>query len=594
MKQAVFAFIYIGSAMMLLRPAQLRATPASSGSSEIVEQVANQYWKFLLNETVYFRQKAGIKVDSLPGFSFKSAEGRMKQVHSMLKKLKKVKPAEITYDNRLTFRILEWVLKNRLEEHRFFWLQFPISAYNSPIPDINRFYSQFEFREKGDPERYLRLMGQYVTFIDEILSLLKQQYRKKIIVPKPELKRNVTYLKALIRPADKSFLFVKQERSPVGKIFRDPEEAESFRKKVALVIEQRVNPGLKKLVGFIEGDYFKTAPETVGLWQYPQGREYYKFLVKFRTSLDLTPEEVHQTGLKEIEALNDKLDALRRVVHFKGDVESFLHYLKTDARFTPRSAEEMGEKLMYYKKRAEEQLPLFFKKIPRAPCEVRRLNPLLESMSTYGYYQPPLGSDPKGYYYYNASNLKKKNTLNTSSPALILHELVPGHHFQVSLQSENKNLPHFRQEFYITPYAEGWAEYAAQLGVDMGIYKTPYERCSLIMQDLFMAVRLVVDSGINYFQWPRSKAVIFMKKYLLQSEDEIASETLRYAVGIPGHALGYKIGRMKMLELREKAEKALGSSFDIKAFHDVLLGQGSMPLCILEEHVEHFISLIEK
>lgn len=588
MKRAALVSAVIFLLILAGKPTRGEASLSPSQSSKIVKEVADRYWELLLNETVYFRQKAGIKVEFLPGFSFKSAQARAEKVKVLLERLSHARPEEITYDEFLTCRILEWVLENRLDEHRFFRLQFPIASYSSPIPDINRFYSQFEFKEKSDPQRYLRLLEQYADFIAEIIALLKQQYREKIIIPKPELKRNIAYLKALIRPADKSFLYVKQERLPAG-IFREQKETALFREKVALVIEKRVNPKLKELLNFAAGDYYKAAPGEVGVWQYPRGREYYKFLVRFRTSLDLTPEEVHRTGLREIERLNKELDALGREVKFKGSAADFLLYLKSDPRFTPRSAREMGEKLTYYKRQAEAKLPLFFNKIPRAPCDVKRLNPVLESISTYGFYDPPIGSDAKGYYYYNASYLDKKNILNTASPSLILHELLPGHHFQVALQSEAKNLHPFRREFYITPYAEGWAEYAARLGVDMGIYKTPYERCSLIMQDLFMSVRLVVDSGMNYYRWPRKRAAEFMKRYLLQSEAEIESETLRYAVGIPGHALGYKIGGMKMLELRKKAEEALAGKFDIKEFHNVLLDQGTMPLCVLEEHVQRFL-----
>jgi uncharacterized protein (DUF885 family) len=200
-----------------------------------------------------------------------------------------------------------------------------------------------------------------------------------------------------------------------------------------------------------------------------------------------------------------------------------------------------------------------------------------------------MAADPTGYYLYNASNLENKNILNVASAALILHELLPGHHFQIAVQSENKTFSPFRREYFLNAYAEGWAEYAAQLGIEMGIYTDPYERCGLIFQDLFMSVRLVVDTGMNIFQWTREKAKKFMKKYLLISDHEIETETLRYSTGIPGQALAYKMGGLKMWEFRKKAEKNLRGKFDLRRFHDALLGKGSLPLFLLEKHVDRFI-----
>jgi uncharacterized protein (DUF885 family) len=564
----------------------------SATSAKILKAVMDEYWQFLLEESVYLRQKHGLEIKRLPQLSLKKAEADIQKVRSLLLKLKEIKPDEISYDEHLTLQILEWEFQNQINAHDYFRLNIPISVYSSPVPYVNRVFTEFQFRESKHLQQYLDLLNQYPGFIEEILTRLKEQYQQKIVLSKTAIRLPVFYLGSLVQPAEKSVFYVQENR--LEALSQKQTEIAEFQKNVSLVITSRLNPGLEKLLSFIQGDYSKQAPGEVGLWQYPGGKDYYRLLVNYNTTLDLTPEDIHQIGLKEIDNLMKKLDEIRREVKFAGDVDAFVHFLKTDPRFKPKSAEEIGIRMNRFKEQAEAKLPLFFSKLAKAPCGVKRLDPLLEGSMTYGYYQVPTASDSRGYYYYNASNLESKNILNTASAALILHELLPGHHFQVNLQSENEAFHPLRREYFLTSYGEGWAEYASQLGREMNIYQDPYERCGRIMQDLFMSVRLVVDTGMNYLQWPRQKAKDLMKKYLLVSDVEIETETLRYSTGIPAQALGYKIGSLKMWELREKAEKALGPKFDIRKFHDVILGSGTMPLFLLEKHVEHFIEMEKK
>lgn len=564
----------------------------SSNSAKILKAVMDEYWQFLLEDSIYLRQKHGLEIKRLPQLTLKKAEADIRKVHSLLQKLEQVKPDEISYDEGLTMQILEWELQNQIKAHDYFRLYIPISVYSSPVPYVNRLFTEFQFRESKHLKQYLDLLNQYPGFIEEILTRLKEQSQQKIILPKPAIRLPVFYLGSLVQPVEKSVFYVQESR--LEALSQKQTEITEFQKNVSQVITSRLNPGLEKLLSFIRGDYSKQAPEEVGLWQYPGGKDYYRLLVNYNTTPDLTPEEIHQIGLKEIDNLRKELDEIRQEVKFAGDIDAFVHFLKTDPRFKPKSAEEIGRRMNRFKEQAEAKLPLFFSKLPKAPCKVKRLDPLLEGSMTYGYYQVPTASDPQGYYYYNASNLESKNILNTASAALILHELLPGHHFQINLQSENEAFHPLRREYFLSPYNEGWAEYASQLGQEMNIYQDPYERCGSIMEDLFMTVRLVVDTGMNYFQWPRQKAKDLMKKYLLVSDVEIETETIRYSTGIPAQALGYKIGSLKIWELRKKAEKALGPKFDIRRFHDAILGSGTMPLFLLEKHVEHFIEKEKK
>lgn len=562
---------------------------AASGSSEILKQAMDQYWQFLLESSIELRRKHGLKIEHLPDVSHEKSSADVKTQQVIRDTLKQVKAEEISYDEQLSLALLKWSLEMGIKSHEFFWLRIPIASYISPIPNVNLLFTAYQFQKPGDPAHYLHLMKQYAPFIRQVTVILKEQCQKKIILPKPALIPVTMYLGSLAQGPGKSFFSVAPDRLKTEGLFKEKEGTAAFQKSVSVIVEEEINPAIEEMIAFLKGDYLTAAPEKVGLWQYPGGKEYYRFLMEYWSGIGLDPEQVHRTGLEQIEILKKELDGVRKEVGFEGDVEAFLQYLKTDERFRPESPEQIGERLSKFNDLARAQLPRFFSKMPKAPCGVKRLNPRLEVTMTYGYYQTPMAHDPTGYYLYNASNLENKNILNAASAGLIVHELLPGHHFQVMLQSENEALPNFRKEIFISGYGEGWAEYAAHLGREMGVYDDPYERCGRIMQDMFMSVRLVVDTGMNHLKWPRSKAMEFMRNHLLQSEAEIESETLRYSTGIPGQALGYKLGNMKFQELRKKAEEALGDKFDIRKFHDTLLDSGTLPFPLLEVHVDRFI-----
>ena len=343
----------------------------------------------------------------------------------------------------------------------------------------------------------------------------------------------------------------------------------------------------KVLAGALVLSACAQAPQIVGLSQYPGGRAYYRRLVRFHTTLDVTPEKVHELGMAEVARLNAELDGLREAIGFEGTPAEFRRHLRADPRFVPASAEEIGDRLLTAQKRIASKIPLFFGKTPSAPAGIRRLSPDLEEAVTYGYYQQPTATDPRGYYFYNGSSLGSRSLL--SSAALIYHELVPGHHFQKSLQLENSELPGFRREGGGTAYTEGWGEYASSLAGEMGMYEDPWDRAGRIGMDLFLSSRLVVDTGMNALGWSRARAIAFMKENTLESDSQIATETLRYSCDIPGQALAYKMGSAKIRELRVKSEHALGAGFDVRRFHDAVLGSGPMPLGVLERHVDWFI-----
>lgn len=579
---ALAIFIVFAGIVCKKESQETEAKPLSK-SAEILQKVSDDYWNFLLEESVYLRMKFGLKIEELPDISFPYAKYQTAFAQSILDKLRDIKLEELNHEESVTFDILKWDAKNTIEGLKFYSLYIPVTPYASPIPMAHRVFTTFAFREKGDCDDYLNLLKKYPLFIESIQTKLEEQFKRGIIVPKEELGLVIPFLSSFIREGSQSQFYAKDERLEA---IDDPDRNE-FQQNLVRVINAEVKPALENLVDFINADYRKKAPDAVGLWQYPEGREYYKYLVKVNTTLELSPEEIHEIGLEHVKIDKEKVDEIRKTIGFKGTLDEFRHFLKTDSRFFPKTPEEIGDTFTAFMNGMRQKIDSYFLIIPKAPYGVKRLDPELEGSMTFGYYRAPTISEPKGYYLYNGSNLNERSLV--WAEGLIYHELVPGHHFHIALQHENEALPEFRRENAHNAYTEGWAEYASWLGKEMGLFQDPYSLCGRYMMDMFLSTRLVVDTGMNYLEWPRSRAVKFMKDHLLESDTQIHSESLRYSTDIPAQSLGYKLGSIKMFELRDKAEKALGDKFDIRKFHDAILGSGSMPIPILERHIDWFI-----
>lgn len=580
---ALLAISMVFSSISCTKKEEVKIEEILSPSSKLLKEVGDEYWNLIVEENPAIRIKRGLKIIELPDVSYPYASYQAAFAESVLKRLQDVKLEELNHQDKVSLEILKWEAKNSSEALKFYWLSIPVTPYSSPLRAVHQIYTGFQFQKKEDLSDYLGLLKQYPSFVESIQAKLEEQFAKNIILPEEEVGLVLSFLDSLIQQGTQSLFYVSEER--LGKIKRSLRER--FEKEVAEIIKSETNPALEKLSRFISGEYKAKAPRSVGLWQYPGGREYYKYLVRVNTTLDISPEEIHRIGLEQVEKDRLKVDELRQSIGFKGTMEEFRQFLKTDSRFFPKTAEEIGERLLSYVNALSTRLDEVFLRRPKAPYAVRRLAPELEGSMTFGYYKPPAPSQPEGIYYYNGSHLEERSLV--WAEGLIYHELVPGHHFQFAFQSENEELPDFRRESFHNAFSEGWAEYASWLGLDLGLYQVPYSLCGKYMMDMFLSSRLVVDTGMNYLEWPRSQAVKFMKDNLLESETQINSETLRYSADMPAQALAYKLGSLKMFELREKAKRVLGDKFDIRKFHDAILGSGSMPLPILEQHIDWFI-----
>jgi uncharacterized protein (DUF885 family) len=501
-------------------------------SSRLVQEVGDAYFAWIKEDSLYLRVRLGLRVERLPDITPAKAERDAAKAKALLAQLDRVKPEELTHEEELSFDVLR-----------------------------------------------LRLSG----LIDEIRRHLETQWTKGVVIPREEIDLVTPFLRALSGDIESSPLGVKPDR------LKSLSEAEvsAFRNRVAKTLERKVHPALTNLISYIDGDYRRKAAAAVGLAQHPDGKEYYAWLAKYHTGLNITPEEVHTIGLREVEKINREMDRIQAALGFKGKRSEFRESLKKDPRFFPRTPEEVGERVMVHIRRIEPKIDLYFLRRPKAPYGVKRLDPEREGAMTFGYYEAPTATSPTGYYRYNASRLPERSLLNSAE--LIYHELIPGHHFEVNLSLENPDIPAFRWETHDTAYSEGWAEYAATLAGEMGMYADPYNLYGRLSGEMFLATRLVVDTGMNALGWSRAQAVAFMRENLMETDAQLHTESLRYSCDIPGQALGYRMGFLKFLELREKAQKALGKCFDIRRFHDALLSSGSLPLATLERHIDWFI-----
>jgi uncharacterized protein (DUF885 family) len=297
---------------------------------------------------------------------------------------------------------------------------------------------------------------------------------------------------------------------------------------------------------------------------------------------------VHRIGLAEVARLEARMAEVRRALGFTGTAAEFREAVGKDPRFRARTPEEVGERLLAYDARVRPRLEAFFEVRPRAEYGVKRLDPERETALTFGIYEPPSPGEPRGLYRFNGSKLAERSLL-TAGP-LVYHELAPGHHFQIALAGENTSIPPFRRELWDTAYVEGWGEYASGLAEEMGMYADPYDLYGRLSMDMFLSVRLVVDTGMNALGWPRAQAKAYMREHLIESDTQIETESLRYSVDIPGQALAYKMGSRALWDLRRRAEAALGRRFDLRRFHACILGSGSLPLATLGSKLDAFIA----
>lgn len=557
----------------------------STPSARTLARLVADYEKQQVAEDPMLRARSGLRIEHLPDLSFARVERDAARARGVVRSIDLLVPAELSPDEWSTSRMLRWDLVQVIEAARFHWLSFSsITPYASPLGSLPRLLAAQPLATAADLSRYLALVDEVAATVDTIRGGLEARRARKLLLPKEELRLVIPFVRGFAQPPAQSPFAVAEARLAAIA----PAERSAFKQALGTRLTGKVNPALERLAAYLDGPYRAEASDKVGVGQYPGGDAYYRHLVRQHTTIDVTPDAVHRIGLAEVARIDSAMAAIRAELNFTGTKGEFHEKLRRDPRFFAKTPEEFGEKLMYHDARIRTRIADYFSTLPRAQGDVRRLDPRLEGAMTFGFYQEPSAQDSMGHYFFNGSNLGERSMLNAA--ALVFHELIPGHHFQVALQRENGSLPRFRREGGYTAFTEGWGDYASALAGEMGLYSDPYDRYGRLMMDMFIACRLVVDTGMNALGWPREQAIAYMRANTLESDTQIDTETLRYSVDLPGQALAYKMGSRELLRMREDARKRLGARFDIKQWHAFVLGGGAMPISVLRQRFESWVT----
>jgi len=442
------------------------------------------------------------------------------------------------------------------------------------------------FKTLEDYENNLKRHKEFVTYLDRAIGRFKQGEASGVVETKLTVRNMIEQLdnQLKLKPEDSPYYGpVKQFPDTIGSADR-----ERLSREYRAAITDELYPALTRLRDFFKNEYLGNAREGVGLMYMKGGDALYRYRVQSTTTLPLTPEEIHNIGLQEVERITTEQEKVRQEVGFKGNLHQFFNYLRTDPKFKMKSREALTQGYYDIGKKVEAKLPEYFSTMPKAKLEIRPYEPFREKFEAGGSYEPgtPDGTRP-GTFYFNAYDLPARTTPGMTT--LFLHEGEPGHHFQTSLAQENDALPAFMRFGGNTAFNEGWALYAETLGYDMGFYKDPYQRMGTLSDEMLRAMRLVVDTGIHTKGWTRDQSIKYMMDHSDISRTDATAEVERY-IAIPSQATAYKIGALTIQRLRRKAEAELGPKFDIREFHAQVLMTGALPLAILEQKIDRWIA----
>jgi len=524
-----------------------------------------------------------------PDVSIAALEKRNANNATTLARLKRIDRAALGAQDQLSYDLFAWEYQNRLAAFPFKSFLYDLRLRDG-VQSLSDQAELIPFLTVADYEHWLTRLRTIDRYLAQNTALLELAIREKRTQPRVIMERVVPQIAALITPTAETNPFYE----PFTRIPDSIPAADRARLKAdgKTTVESVVVPAYKKFDKFFQEKYLPASRKNEGIWDTPDGLAFYAERVKLHTTTKLSAEEIHQTGLKEVARIRAEMDKIIREVGFKGSFPEFLEFLRTDPKFYYQTPDELFRAYAVLSKQIDPELVHLFKRLPRTPYGVRPIPPTSAPNTTTAYYQgPALDGSRAGYYYVNLYRPEVRPKYEME--VLTLHEAVPGHHLQISLAQEQSDLPAFRRNAEHTAYVEGWALYTESLGDRLGLYKDPYSRFGQLTYDMWRAVRLVVDTGIHAKHWTRQQAIDYFKANAAKTEADIINEVDRY-ISWPGQALAYKIGQLKISELRAMAERELGPRFDIRDFHDVVLSNGAVPLEILERQVKDWVAQVEK
>ena len=568
-----------------------QAREGASGEFHKLQKIFDQYFEDYLKLFPTFATSIGDhRYDDQLGIAI-SEEHRAKQrdlYTSSLSKLANVRREQLEAFDVLNYAAFERMLSQRLEGLTFNQQLLPLRQLSSlPVefPIMGSGKGEQPFKTLKDYDNFLGRITDFQVWVDTAIINTRKGIEHGIVQPRVVIERTLPQFDAMIvTEPTQSLFFQPILQMPAGFSAADKNR---LLRAYTLAIEEQIVPTYRKLRVFAQEEYLPKTRSTVGWSALPEGDRWYNYLVRNQTTTDLAPEEIFQLGLDEIARIQKEMERMRAENGFQGTLGEFSRYLAKNAPPGYSTREDLIKGYEVIHEKVNSRLPRLFGRLPRAPFEIRTIEEFRERSAPSQYWSAtPDGSRP-GIFYVNAAGIGK-NAPRRASESLFLHEAVPGHHFQISLQREQQSLPRFRRFGSYTAFVEGWALYAESLGPELGLYTEPSQYFSRLDSELFRAVRLVVDVGLHRKGWSREQALKFLTETTITGQSGAALEIDRY-IAWPGQALSYKIGQLKISGIRAKAEKALGAKFDIRAFHDELLKDGALPLDLLETKMDAWI-----
>jgi uncharacterized protein (DUF885 family) len=545
-----------------------------------------------VRSSLFVQRQLGISPSRLPEVSLGESQRRSEVGLNLLRRLDALDTSALPHELALTLRLVRFRAQTWSREADWYWTvvdPMGVGFFGLFLPTaycggyllslVHDHLAAFSFKNSGDADRYLALLADYARLINQFVERTAGQAERGMRMPKVQVPQARTLLRQFQSGILEIIGATPKRVGATGGAY--------FVRELECRVDASVRPAFDRALVGLSDDYLEHAPDGVGLGQYAAGPEIYAELAKFHTTLDITAEQLHARGHARMAKIQKQKTEVRAELGFEGDDTAFIARLNQDRRWRTDTIEGVMRVFHRYIDRLKPLFSHYFSESFKASYDVAPLAEALQGSMTYGYFDPPRQDHGEGLYLFNAANLTKRGLFILG--ALTYHELVPGHHLHLATQQENDALHPLRQYSLITAYNEGWAEYAATLAGEIGMYEEPEERYGRLIMDAFFTTRLVVDTGMNALGWSLERARDYMRQYSGMSEGEILTESVRYSCDIPGQALAYKAGDAEILALRERMRRALGEHFDLKCFHSAVLGPGALPMPVLGWHVDYEI-----
>ena len=574
------------SGVLVIAGCFINPAVASDAAEEQLDAIIAEHWEYSLREDPTGATAVGVNDfnDRMPGVSLADKQRRLDAEQAFLRRTEDIDRTSLSVAGQTNLDLFQWILEDSIGAYELNLSRIPFNTFSGFFMNALTASNGVAMLTVKDYEDYIARMSDIPRYFDENIKNMRSGVDSGFVLPQIVIDGVLPTVQAQLKenPEDSSFF------EPFKAMSSRVSAADQLRLRAAgrKTISEVVLPAFEGLAKFLSDEY--RASETVGANQLAEGEAYYAFNIKRYTTLtSTTAAEIHEVGLAEVNRIREDMNAIIDELNFDGSFSEFGEFLRTDPQFYATSADQLLKEAAYVAKRIDYVMPGYFGKLPRQPYGIIPVpEEIAPNYTTGAYYGAPPGAKHGGAYWLNTYALDQRPLYEL--PALTLHEAAPGHHHQSALSMELENVPSFRRNLYFSAFGEGWGLYSEKLGVEMGVYQTPYEHFGRLSYEMWRACRLVVDTGLHSQGWTRQQAMDYFFENTSLSEGNIRAEVDRY-ISWPGQALAYKLGELKIWELRRIAEHDLGDQFDLREFHDVILGNGAVPLAMLEEVVMRWI-----